>query len=435
LGEGDVRVKTLDASDVVGAEKAHAVYGASSSDRWLGCPGSTNLIGTLPAHARKDESPFAAEGTKAHECLEFMLKNRKNISAATIQARKKYPEEMIIHAEMAIREVEKRLKERPDSELMIEVKADLPVSEPGQFGTGDIVLAEYFGLLEVIDYKYGAGVVVDPEENTQLLYYALGIAHKLDYNFSAVRLTIIQPRAQVDGKFVRSWDTTVENLIEWRAKFEAGIKAAKKKDAPLSSGDHCRWCTAAVICPEIKNRALKQAQVDFDDRPGREGGLTLPVVSQANSTALTPARVAKMLDAFPLLERWMESVREYAFKAANHGQRFPGYKLVQKRSTRKWIAPEKTADVARQEFGKKAFTTPELLSPAQLEKIAGKDWVEVRVTSESSGLTLVPESHKSPAVNPAALDFDDKVSKPQDAAKKSGGSGEAVRKTKKISKR
>ena len=68
-----------------------------------------------------------------------------------------------------------------------ETKVSLEFIEPGMFGTVDAAVAEIFGRLVVIDFKYGAGVAVEPKDNTQMIYYALGIAHEYDYNFTRSR--------------------------------------------------------------------------------------------------------------------------------------------------------------------------------------------------------------------------------------------------------
>ena len=64
--------------------KAHADFGASGSKRWLNCSASVQLSRGMPNY----ESKYAQEGTDAHACLEFILKNRKNIFLAATNAYK-----------------------------------------------------------------------------------------------------------------------------------------------------------------------------------------------------------------------------------------------------------------------------------------------------------------------------------------------------------
>ena len=50
--------------------RAHALLSASSAERWINCPPSVALTKDMP----DDVSPFAAEGTKAHELAETCLR-------------------------------------------------------------------------------------------------------------------------------------------------------------------------------------------------------------------------------------------------------------------------------------------------------------------------------------------------------------------------
>lgn len=385
--------------DLLAEEKAHAKYSASGSKRWLKCHGSTALIEKAP---EPRESKYAKEGTTAHSVLEYLGKNRKKRAQAAAFLRKSYPTDMVAYAEAALDYVEKRLKKYSGADLEIEVRCDLPVTEKDQFGTTDLAIVELYGRLIVIDYKYGAGVPVFPDENSQLIYYALALAHKYDYCFSEVELVVIQPRRPipVEGKppgaieeTVRSWTTSIETLLEWRDKFENGIvankKAAKNPEAHLLSGDHCQFCPAAVICPEIKNKALRKAQATFDDDLSE---LSLPVVSSRRD--LTPKMIADFLDAAETLEIWTKAVRDFAEGIIENGVQIPGWGFVDKRGSRKYTNIERADKEARKYFGDKAYSKPELLSPAQIEKACASKpgllakFMKDHVATVSSGVTL-----------------------------------------------
>lgn len=385
-------------------EKAHARFGASSAERWLNCSGSAALVEKAPS---RPPGPYAAEGTEAHFVFESLMKSYiaggKPYSLSRVLA-EKHGEEMVRHALEAFKWVEARHAHHPGATVLSEVRVDLPVSHPDQFGTVDAAIVEVFGRLTVIDFKYGQGVVVDPEENEQLIYYALGLAHQFGFNFDSVELVVIQPRAETEsGETVRTWVTDVETLEAWREKFEQGIKRALKPNAPLASGSWCRWCPASVICPKLSEESLAQAKVDFDPVEGTvavPGGSVAPIQN-----------LGAVLDAAERIEEWLARVREHALHVLESGGKVPGWKLVAKRSTRKWVEPEKVAKEARKFYGDGAFSEPELLSPAQFEKQLGtytgtKDFVAARTSSISSGTTLVPESDSRPPVNPVENEFD-----------------------------
>lgn len=380
--------------------KLHAKYSASSSERWIQCPGSIKLIEKAPT---PPESPYAEEGTRAHEALEFILKEaiRSKGKPFTLAdgLRAKYGGEMIRHALDCLKIVHSKLS--PTSQVISEAKIDLDFIIPDVFfGTLDIAIIEEFGLLTVIDYKYGAGVVVNPKKNLQLIYYALGVAHKFNYNFKAVAIGVFQPRAYHEDGPYREWVISIDELRSYIDVFKDGYHTAEEEAAILVSGSHCKFCPAGIICPEISNKALTQAKIDF--APTGE-----VVTGSFDFEVLTGINLGKMLDAFENIELYIEKVREHALSILKRGETIDGWKLVEKRSTRKWLDADKTLTAAKRKWGVKAFTEPELLSPAQLEKVAGKDWVNERVSNVSSGVTIARERDKREAINQIAKDFDE----------------------------
>jgi len=91
------------------------------------------------------------------------------------------------------------------------------------------------------------------------------------------------------------------------------------------------------------------------------------------------------------------------------GDGFPGYKLVEGRSQRRW-SNEKAAEAVLVDLvgQDKAFAV-KLISPSQAEKVLGKvrkEDIADLITKPSGAPTLAPESDKRPAVNLADDDFD-----------------------------
>lgn len=378
--------------------KAHAEFSASGAERWLNCPGSISLSKKAPPQR---ESAYAAEGTQAHACLEFILKNRKNLDKAIAGARRIYPGGMVDHAVEAAAWCLAKQKSMAGAELFCETKVDAsPYVCEGQFGTLDVSIVQEFGRLTIIDYKYGAGTVVEPagldgRGNPQLVYYALGVSHQYAHNFSDVELVVIQPRAYHEsGETTRSHVMSIEELLAWEVTFKAGVKRARASNAPHVSGPWCKYCNAAVICPELKTKAMSQAQIVFSDDKG--------LVTVPEPKLVKLPNLSRMLDACDRLEDWIQKVRDHAEHVLASGGEIDGFKLVQKRSIRRWVDKEKAQAEAVKKFGPAALTKPEILSPAQLEKAVkgAASWVAENVTDESSGTTLVRESDKRPAVRP-----------------------------------
>ena len=378
--------------------RKHSDFAASSSHRWLNCPGGVKLCKKAPPQV---ESSYAKEGTDAHECLEFVVRRFSNIEKALQDALKKWPEEMVKYAEMSAKKIYE-LKPSRTAKLLVETRVILKQIGPGLFGTLDYAWVDQWGKLIVIDYKYGQGVAVFPTdedgtENSQLMYYAAGIAHKYDYEFDEVELVIIQPRVwSDDGEIHRSASTTIGRVKKFEKQVKIAVALSKTPEAPLKAGNWCRWCPAASFCPEISENQLRQADILFEPE-------TAAIQAIPEPKALTAEYIPKLLDACDLLETWIEKVRERAFELASKGEKIKGRKLVQKRSTRVWLPDaEKEACKLLESPYNRSF-----MSPAQIEKYAKeigmdkeaiKSFTEKFTTSLSSGVTLVPESDKRPEV-------------------------------------
>lgn len=379
--------------------RKHSSYAASASSRWMNCPGSVRLSRNAPPQV---ESVYALEGTKAHECLEFIMRRYSNLEKAIKEAAKTYPDEMIQHAVKSA-EIIHALRPTKQAKLLIETRVFLKQIGPGLFGTLDYAWVDVWGELVVIDYKYGAGVAVFPadeegNENSQLMYYAAGIAHKFNYEFDSVKLVVVQPRIWTeDGQISFEHKTTIAKLRKFEKAVKVAVAVSKTPDAPLKADPSwCKWCPAATMCPEISENQMRSADIFFEPE---SGALATP-----EPRALTAATLPKVLDACDVLETWIEKVREQAFILAQQGQKIEGRKLVQKRSTRVWL-PDAEKE-AKKRYGAKAYSEPQLLSPAQLEKAVGKeakDFTEEFTTNISSGVTLVSETDKRPEVKDAVI--------------------------------
>ena len=96
--------------------------------------------------------------------------------------------------------------------VFTEVPLDLRRYIPEGTGQSDCVIVSD-KCLHVIDLKYGQGIIVDAENNTQLMIYALGSAlHFLSiYDFTTVKMTIFQPRRENNS----SWTISLDELLDW----------------------------------------------------------------------------------------------------------------------------------------------------------------------------------------------------------------------------
>jgi hypothetical protein len=276
----------------------------------------------------------------------------------------------------------------PDNRVGVEFRVELdgyfatpPVPV---FGTVDAAIFDMRAkLLEIVDYKNGAGVAVSVAENPQLLFYAAGVLRQLSPNERAcvakIRLTIVQPNA--GGPPVRFWEIDVVDLLMWVDEvLVPGVEACAQDDAPLNPGSWCRFCPVSHACPKLMSDAIEMAKREFDDIPDQ------------------PDELARALDAAERAELWITRLREFAVDQLQHQVRIPGWGLVPTRSTRKWTLPE--GDLAHRlgELGAGADEIWEtrVRSPAQLEKTLHRtrkgrliwDQAAVMIEARSSGVKL-----------------------------------------------
>ncbi len=373
-------------------ERAHAILGASSSKRWMTCPGSIRLGKGAP---EKPTSKYASEGTAAHELLEKCLlhnKDAKDAKGKVIQADNlKFivDDEMIEAVQIAIDYVRSTHKE-VGGELQCETRFNLGWLHPGMFGTNDVCVSQEFGELHVIDYKHGAGVAVNAEDNPQLLYYAIGAAYDTELHtwrdFESVTLTIVQPRCFHEEGPIRSWTITMDYLKQFAGKLKKAAIATEAPDAPLHAGDHCRWCPAAGFCTQIHKMAVDTARTEF-------GVKNLPPAE-----SLTPEQIGKVIQVESTLKAWMENVREYALHLTTMGKEVPGTKLVRKRSAHEWKDEDHVRRSLGQSFPMEKVYNMKLKTVAQMEKSVGKETVKDLYVTLEGDITIAKESDKRKAV-------------------------------------
>lgn len=362
----------------------HSIYGASSAERWLNCPGSVKLSQQAPP---EKESAFAQEGTDAHNLAESILVG-KTIADHLID------EEMASYVQIYTDYVQNKAKR---GDLYVETKLELKNIHPDMFGTVDaFVYSESLGVLEIIDFKYGEGIEVYPYENKQLLFYALGAAQLLKVpKDTEVKLTVVQPRGQ--GEPIRSWYTTMTRLNTYRIRLKEGIEKCESDVLHLKDGSWCRFCPAQATCPELYKKALEVSQVAF-----KKDKIILPEVE-----SIGKKDIAKVLAFAPTMQKWLKAVEAHAHYLLESGCKIDGYKLVKKRAgnriwkeeTIDWDSVCKEANIAKDDI----YTVPKLKSPAQIEKLIGKDLVAPLVERPDSGTTVAPLKDRRAMVESSPL--------------------------------
>lgn len=371
---------------------AHASFGASNSKRRMACPGSLKAEERFP----DTSSPFAELGTAAHELGEHCLENNLLDVSETIGGTfydHVVDENMASAVQTYVDFVKKIEAEEAPALLRLEQRFSLEDLDPPMpmFGTSDCTIyGKNSANLWIIDYKHGQGVAVDVEDNAQLKYYALGAVLKIGNKapINQVHTAIVQPRAMHRDGPIRTYSYTKDEILDFGTDLIDAAHAALKPDAPLVAGDHCKFCKAAGVCPALRSNALAVAQDDFG--------------AVRSVDDLTPEEIASYMTRIPLVEEWIKSLRRHANSLLEAGTPVPGYKLVEKRPTRRWKTQDAVLEwAASEELEDDEIFEKKIKSPAQMEKVVGKKNVPADlIISVSTGLSMVEDTDSRP---PAAL--------------------------------
>lgn len=135
------------------------------------------------------------------------------------------------------------------------------------------------------------------------------------------------------------------------------------------------------------------------------------------SDLLSNEEIAQLIPVAEFLKKWASSFLENVNSRALKGESFPGYKLVEGKSTRTWINQDNALNTLVKAGYEKSIlmTSPTLNSVAEIEKLIGKTKFKEEfsdLVSRSAGKpTLVVESDKRPALNVASAtdDFKDSI--------------------------
>ena len=374
----------------------HAFLSASSSHRWLACPPSAMLC----AQEADQSSPYAKQGTNAHELCEYLLNEALGRHTRDpTEDLDYYDAEMRSCAEgyrdFVMEQVEEAKSLCPDPLVCVEQRLDFSRWGENGFGTGDCVIVAD-GLLHVIDYKHGVGILVsasgeDGTGNTQLKCYALGALDTFRdlYDIQRVKLSIYQPRREN----VDTFELSVTDLMQWAEQVLAPIaKLAYAGEGDYCAGDHCQFCKVKATCRERADYNMELAKFDFADPP-----------------TLDDTEIAGILPMIDSLVSWATDIKEYALQQALSGVRYEGFKVVEGRSNRKYVNDTAVAEAVLA-AGYDPYEKKLLGITAMTQALGRKTFNEILgglVYKPQGKPVLVPATDKRPELNTAANDFNE----------------------------
>lgn len=383
----------------------HALLGASSSKRWLNCPPSARLGEGLP----DTPSDYAAAGTLAHAIAE--LKVRKYIEPMStrsynsqmkkLKADPHYDKGMDAATDSYLEHIKALAMSYGAVQPFIALETQVDFSDfvPEGFGTADCIVVAPPRMC-VVDYKNGAGVLVEAEDNSQMMLYALG-ALKTYYpiygdSIREIHLSIVQPNA--GG--IREWDTTVEALREWgETVVKPAAALAWEGKGNFAAGDWCRFCRARAQCSARAKQMLEL---------GGAPGAGQPI----DGALYTDEQLGDILTRGRALAAWIKDLETYALSAALSGRQIGGYKVVEGRGSRDWAGGADAAFAQLQSRGvaEAMLYEREPVSVAALEKSMGKktfaDTAGDLVVKRPGKPALVPENDPREPYTPAEAAFE-----------------------------
>lgn len=373
----------------------HAFLSPSASHRWLACPPSAKLC----AKAADQSSEYAKQGTDAHSLCAYLIEKElgRDVSDPTKDLGY-YDQEMQQcaegYADFVMEEYAKVRQSCGDAEVMIEQKVDFSRWVKGGTGTADcIILSD--GTAEVIDFKYGLGIMVsaDSEEhggNPQLMCYCLGVLEMFDgiYDIDTLKMVIYQPRREN----VSICTMSKAELLRWAEEVLAPTALlAMEGKGEFKAGTHCQFCRAKATCRKRAEYNLELAKYDFE----------MP-------DELEDYEIDAILMKVDQLTAWASDVKEYALNQALLGVDYGHFKVVEGRSNRKYTSEADVAqavtDAGYDPYEKKLLgitAMTALLGKKKFEELLGG-----MVYKPSGKPTLVSKSDKRPVLkNTAQTDF------------------------------
>lgn len=387
----------------------------SSAERWMTCTASPRYIrDNWNLLAESTDTAWNQEGTTAHEVAAAALEGRKvNAAACPVPPTK----EMYRHAWNYMEYVEGLgPKEHESATVYVERKLPLFYMQERNAMIDAVVVNP--SEVHIVDFKYGEGVQVSPEGNLQCIIYAYVAvrdfaSHALLHRGTMpVTIHIYQPRGRGADAPAKVWETNVGDIAKMATRIVTvaqtilnnanGDESYKVAFAP--SDKACQFCPAKGFCTARQQhfgREVKQLAV-VDNAP-------LPL-----STTLTVEQRAAVLKHKSAIEKWLKDVAADTQRLMLEGTKVPGWKLVMSNGGHRfWTDPEEAKKLLLKDtiLKREEVITETLASPAQVEKLLGKNKLPVEVTNliaKPNGNPIpVPEDDKrTSCVVDASEEFD-----------------------------
>lgn len=372
-----------------------SIIGGSSAKRRANCTGSAALEAQMPA-------PKSTEWSLQGDALHAMMYDALDEGTLPERGKAHTWRSEDVEVEFTAKDLEERfwpvydamckLIRDEDLDYDLELRYAHPITaDQTVFGTLDFIgRSQQDGRVWVVDYKFGQGIKEFARESYQLAFYLTGCVENGDPLVQGMRnisFVIAQPWRDSEEVF-DIWETDISWLESYRTVERRTFVAISTGQTALNSGDHCRFCRAAAICPEQR--------VALDSLGQMEPPKELPA-------GMTVMKLAELLELGERAVSTQKKLMELATQLADSdGIRIPGWKVIDSVGNRTYTDAAEAGAAAVKVLGSEAFKPQELRSPAQLEKAfktAGKDFdvMSKHIYRPNRGVKLVRDTHSAPA--------------------------------------
>jgi hypothetical protein len=279
--------------------------------------------------------------------------------------------------------------------ILIEEQFNLSSISVNQFGTSDATVLNDTHL-HIFDLKTGHNIV-DADNNSQLMLYAIGAIDELEmiYDIEKITLHIVQTRAN----HISSWELSYDELMMFK-------KLAQDKAAEILSGETsftpsikgCKWCSHQANCDALRVHVESVVSGDFDNLDEIDGMANI----------ISTSHIKNILDNVDLITNFVKAVQEVALERLENGIAIDGYKLVESRTNRKWIDEEEVEKYLTElNDGIDYFEPPRLKAMGKILKILPKDKkLQELLTKPEGRPVLAPLSDKRSPIGTKCDMFD-----------------------------
>lgn len=233
-------------------------FSPSAADRWFRCPGSAWVSAVL----RSTSSVYAREGTAAHGVLETALgypdssiDDLTGLVGREWHVERHDPDAVhVVDGDMVRHAVESRktlfdffgvLSAKPVQKEVVLRYTNRGLVANGRADT--LVVDDH--MIATVDYKYGAGEIVEAKGHLPTIVYLCSLRQKYGRR-PWYYAGILQPRGRgAHPDRIKTWVVSDAELDKLEVLMVAAMDRARMYPVPFVSGDWCKYCPGKGTCP------------------------------------------------------------------------------------------------------------------------------------------------------------------------------------------